>query len=167
MVPAHPPVSLFKLDRQSLYFRGAMRTKKATGPILGLLLTFTPSAAAQDSAKSTKLTIEQLIEIKHPSNPAWSPDGRHVVFSWDRAGVANLYIANADGHGQPVAVTSFSEGQIEKAFWAGDSQTVYFPHDGHLWQAFFSGGAAKPPWTASGHASDFSLSARAQRGAFV
>src|SRR6266849_9365472 len=123
---AYPPVSLFKLDRQSLYFRGAMRTKKAAGPILGLLLTFTPSAAAQDSAKSAKLTIEQLIEIKHPSNPAWSPDGKHIVFTWDRAGVANLYVANADGHGQPVAVTSFPEGQMGQAFWAADSQTVYF-----------------------------------------
>jgi len=106
--------SLFKLDRQSLYFRGAMRTKQVVGPILGLLSFFAPFAAAQDSAKSAKLTIEQLIEIKHPSNPVWSPDGKHVVFSWDRAGVANLYVANADGHGQPVAVTSFSEGQSSK-----------------------------------------------------
>src|SRR6266849_10022327 len=146
---AYPPVSLFRLDRQSLYFRGAMRTKKAAGPILGLLLAFAASAAAQDSAKSAKLTIEQLVEIKHPSNPAWSPDGKHVVFTWDRAGVANLYVANADGHGQPVAVTSFSEGPVEQAFWGRDSHAVYFPHEGLLWQASIgagAGGAAKPAW---------------------
>jgi len=47
-----------------------MRTKKAAGPILGLLLTFAPCAAAQDSAKSAKLTIEQLVEIKHPAPKA-------------------------------------------------------------------------------------------------
>ena len=41
------------------------------------------------------LTIEQLIDIKHPSSPSWSPDGRHVAFVWDRAGVSNLYLADA------------------------------------------------------------------------
>ena len=146
-----------------------MRTKKAAGPILGLLLTFTPSAAAQDSAKSAKLTIEQLIEIKHPSNPAWSSDGKHVVFTWDRAGVANLYVANADGHGQPVALTSFPEGQVEQAFWSRDSQTVYFPHEGHFWQASIgagAGGAAKPAWIGE-HESDFVPSPDATRIAFV
>jgi dipeptidyl aminopeptidase/acylaminoacyl peptidase len=144
------------------------RRSKVVEIMLVVALSFAPSAAAaQDSAKSAKLTIEQLIEIKHPSNPVWSPDGKHVVFSWDRAGVANLYVANADGHGQPIAVTSFSEGQVEQAFWAGDSQAVYFPHDGHLWQASLSGGAAKAAWTTSGHESDFALSADATRVAFV
>src|SRR5882757_3005179 len=146
------------------------RRSKVVKIMLVVALSFAPCAAAQDSAKSAKLTIEQLVEIKHPTNPAWSPDGRHVVFSWDRAGVANLYVANADGHGQPVAVTSFPEGQIEQAFWAGDSQTVYFPHDGHLWQAAIgasAGGSAKPVWTNSGHESDFAFSPDAKRVAFV
>src|SRR5437879_4301805 len=142
-VLAHPPVSLFKLDRQSLYFRGAMRTKQVVGPLLGLLSFFPPFAAAQDSAKSAKLTIEQLIEIKHPSNPVWSPDGKHVVFTWDRAGVANLYVANADGHGQPQALTSYPEGQVEEAFWNEDGDAVYFPRDGDLWQVPVSGGTPK------------------------
>src|SRR5882762_6910124 len=147
---------------------GAMwRRNKVTRAIIGVALTFASSASPQSSPKSSRLTIDQLIDIKHPSNPVWSPDGKHVVFTWDRAGIANLYVANADGHGQPVAVTSFPEGQIEQAFWAGDSQTVYFPHDGHLWQASFSGGAAKAAWTASGHESDFALSADATRVAFV
>src|SRR6266853_3812661 len=143
------------------------RWNKAVGFIFGAALTFVASAAPQSSPKFSKLTIEQLIEIKHPSDAVWSPDGKHVVFTWDRAGVANLYVANADGHGQPVELTSFSEGQVEQAFWAGDSQTVYFPHDGHLSQASFSGGAAKAAWTASGHESDFALSADATRVAFV
>src|SRR2546425_12682002 len=89
---------------------------------------------AQSPSRKSQLTIEQLIEIKHPSNPVWSPDGKHVVFTWDRAGVGNLYVANADGHGQPQALTSFPEGQVEGAFWNEDGDTVYFPHDGDLWQ---------------------------------
>src|SRR5205823_5336198 len=80
------------------------------------------------------LTIDQLIDIKHPSNPVWSPDGKHVVFTWDHAGVANLYVADADGHGQPQALTLFPEGQVEGAFWNEDGDTLYFPRDGDLWQ---------------------------------
>jgi dipeptidyl aminopeptidase/acylaminoacyl peptidase len=43
------------------------------------------------------LTIEQLIDIKHPSNPVWSADGKHITFSWDRAGVTTPYISDIDG----------------------------------------------------------------------
>jgi dipeptidyl aminopeptidase/acylaminoacyl peptidase len=43
------------------------------------------------------LNIEQLIDIKHPSNPAWSADGRQVTFTWDRAGVSARYISDLDG----------------------------------------------------------------------
>src|SRR5215211_3732190 len=45
----------------------------------------------------SKLTIEQLIDIKHPSSPAWSADGRQVTFTWDRAGVSARYISDLDG----------------------------------------------------------------------
>jgi TolB protein len=30
-------------------------------------------------------------------NPAWSPSGRQILFSSNRAGKSNLYIMNADG----------------------------------------------------------------------
>jgi dipeptidyl aminopeptidase/acylaminoacyl peptidase len=43
------------------------------------------------------VTIEQLIDIKHPSNAAWSADGRQVTFTWDRAGVSARYISDLDG----------------------------------------------------------------------
>src|SRR5438067_2430491 len=120
------------------------RWNKAVGVMFATTLIFMTSAAGQNSTKSAKLTIEQLIDIKHPSDPLWSPDGKHVVFTWDRAGVSNLYVSNADGHGQPVALTSFPEGQAGEAFWSRDSQTVYFPHDGDLWQVAIGGGTPKP-----------------------
>ena len=49
------------------------------------------------AADSRRLTIEQLIDIRHPSNPIWSPDGKSVVFVWDRAGVSSVYVVAADG----------------------------------------------------------------------
>jgi eukaryotic-like serine/threonine-protein kinase len=45
---------------------------------------------------STKLTQGTGRSI----HPAWSPDGKEIVFSSDRAGAMDLYIASADGSGQ-------------------------------------------------------------------
>ena len=143
------------------------RWNRAVGIVIAMALSFAACAVAQEGARPSKLTIEQLVEIKHPSNPVWSPDGKHVVFTWDRAGVATFYVADADGHGKPVALTSFPEGRVEEAFWGRESQTVYFPHDDHLWQASIGGGGAKPAWTAKGRESDFAVSPDAMRVAFV
>ena len=143
------------------------RWNKAIGIMVGMAVMFAASAPAQNSTKSSKLTIEQLIEIKHPSNPVWSPDGKHVVFTWDRAGVGNLYVANADGHGQPQALTSFPEGQVEGAFWNEDGDTVYFPHDGDLWQVPVSVGTPKPVWSKQDRGTDIVPSPDSRRVAFV
>src|SRR2546422_8715908 len=99
--------------------------------------------AAAQTRTTHPLTIENLIDIKHPSNPVWSPDGKRIAFLWDRAGVANLYVAASDGRGQPTALTSFPEGQIEEMFWSHDSQSLYFPHDSDLWQVSVAGGSSK------------------------
>jgi len=112
--------------------------------LLVVALVFAPFAAAQDRAKSGRPTIEQLMD-QTPTNPAWCAGCRHVVFTWDRAGVANLMSANGRRSRPPVAVTSFPKGN-RASVMGRDSQTVYFPHDGHLWQASLAqrGGSAKP-----------------------
>ena len=51
--------------------------------------------AAPDTPQA--LTIEQLIDIRHPSNASWSADGRQVTFTWDRAGVSSRYVSDLDG----------------------------------------------------------------------
>src|SRR3989442_11000833 len=122
------------------------RWNKAIGIMVGMAVMFAASAAAQNSTKSSQLTIEQLIEIKHPSDPVWSPDGKHVAFIWDRADIKNLFVASADGSGQPVALTSFPEGGVAGAFWSEDGDSVYFVHEGDLWKVPASGGAPKPAW---------------------
>ena len=143
------------------------RWNKAVGAIVAASLSFVASAAAQNNTRPSRLTIEQLGDIKHPSNPVWSPDGKHIVYVWDRAGVANLYLANADGHGQPQALTSFPEGQVDGAFWNEDSDTVYFPHGGDLWQVPVSGGSPKPVWNKPDRTGEFVPSPDARRVAFV
>src|SRR5215831_8882476 len=141
--------------------------KKSIGLIVALALTFVEPAFAQTAARTSQLTIEQLIDIKHPSNAVWAPDGKHVAFIWDRAGVSNLYLAGLGGGSQPVALTSFPDGGVDQVFWSHDSQTVYFPRAGDLWQVAVTGDAPKPVWTTPAQESDIVPSPDGSRVAFV
>ena len=119
-------------------------------------------------AASPSLTIEKLIDIKHPSEPVWSPDGRRIAFVWDRAGISNLYLADASGAGAtPVALTNFSEGPVSGAFWSHDSATIYFPHRGDLWQVSASGGEPRAVWTTPSTESNIMMSPDGKQVAFV
>src|SRR2546430_17428032 len=73
------------------------------------------TASRKPAAKST-LTIEQLIDTTHPADPVWSPDGKHLAFIWDRAYIRNLYVANTDRSGPPVALRSFPERELAHPF---------------------------------------------------
>src|SRR5712671_5696166 len=122
---------------------------------------------AQSSSRKSAPTIEQLIEIKHPSDPIWSPDGKRVAFIWDRADIKNLYVASGDGSGTPVALTSFPEGGVADAFWSEDGDSVYFVHQGDLWKVRASGGAPTPAWSKPDPGNGFVPSPDGRRVAFV
>ncbi|HTS11104.1 MAG TPA: prolyl oligopeptidase family serine peptidase [Candidatus Limnocylindrales bacterium] len=132
-----------------------------------LVMACAGGAGAQAPASKSRLTIEQLIEIKHPSDPVWSPDGKHVAFIWDRADIRNLYVADADGHGAPVQLTSFPEGEVNSFFWSAAGDAIYFPHEGGLWQVSVTGGTPGPVWGKAEHGGGFALSPDGKRVAFV
>ena len=122
---------------------------------------------AQSASRKPQLTIEQLIEIKHPSDPVWSPDAKRIVFTWDRADIRNLYVANVDGSGHPLQLTSFPEGGVSRAFWSEDGETVYFVHAGDLWKVAASGGTPQLAWSKPDPGSDFAFAPDNRRVAFV
>ena len=140
--------------------------KKHVVLIVAFALTFSGLVCAQ-TPKASPLTIEKLIDIKHPSNPTWAPDGKHVAFVWDRAGISNLYVANSDGNAPPKALTSFPDGGVSTFFWSKDSQSVYFPHLGDLWKVSLSDSDPKPVWTTPSQEFDIVLSPDSSRVAFV
>jgi dipeptidyl aminopeptidase/acylaminoacyl peptidase len=100
-------------------------------------------------AAASSLTIEQLVDIRHPSTPVWSPDARFIVYVSERAGIANLYLSDvSQGSTSGTALTTFTDAaQIGGApFWSPDSRTIYFAHDGDLWRVAPGGSGLQPVW---------------------
>lgn len=113
-----------------------------------------------------RLSIDALVDIRHPSKAAWSPDGKRVAFAWERSGVEDVYVVNAFS-GEPRALTHHDAGLVDGVFWSIDGETVYFERSGDLWRALAS--AAEPPrpvWTTSEAESDVALSHDGKRVAF-
>ncbi len=129
-------------------------------------LPFAVSAAAALAAPP--LSIEQLIDIRHPSNPLFSPDGRAVAFLWDRAGVTNLYVADlSEPPAPPRPVANFSGGQVGGIFWSADSRSLFFSRGGDLWRAPARGGEPEAVWTTPAIESNIVRSPDGSRVAFV
>jgi len=137
-------------------------------------LAFVAYAAQSSRQPNTSdahgLTIEQLIDIRHPSNAVWSPDGRRVAFLSERAGIANIFVADVDQSvrsPKSTALTRFADGVAGALFWSADSQRVYFPRQGDLWQATLAGGEPAAVWSTPQPESNYALSPDGARVAFV
>jgi dipeptidyl aminopeptidase/acylaminoacyl peptidase len=139
-----------------------------TALILAAAMTACSADAVEQPASGNSLTIEHLIDIKHPSDPVWSPDGKQIAFTWDRAGVSNLAVVDTASAGaEPRALTSFSSGAPSAAFWSRDSQRVYFTRDGDLWQVATNGSAPQSVWSTPPVESGITPSPDRSRVAFV
>jgi len=114
----------------------------------------------QQPPTSPPLAIEQLIDIRHPSIPSWSPDGAHLAYMSERAGVANIYV-----DARPL--TNFLDGVSGGFFWSADSARVYFPRGGDLWQAPIRGGSPAAVWSTPATESSIVPSPDGTRVAFV
>lgn len=109
-------------------------------------------------AHAGPITIDQLLNIRHPSNPVWSPDGSQVAYLWDRCDVVNLYVAKAGGQGDPQALTHYNEGKVTDPFWSSDGRSIYFVEAGSLWRAAASGGEPTQAWASPSGIGDITAS---------
>src|SRR3954454_11624190 len=135
-------------------------------PAMALLAGTAASQTAKPRAAS-KLTIEQLIQIKHPSGHQWTPDGSHVWFTYDDGGINNVWAAPADGRGPAVPLTTYADGQTGNGgFWSKDGQTFFFSREGGLLAVSAKGGTPHAAWPSAARARAFSLSPDGMRVAY-
>jgi len=135
-----------------------------------LALALGGSAFAVKGAQAPRrggLTIEQLIDIRHPSNAMWAPDGRHVVFAWDRAGVSKVYVVDPSTSSGQARELRDAGGTLSGAFWSGDGRELMVPRNGDLWRVPIDGSPAAAVWTTPAIESNIVASPDGTRVAFV
>ncbi|WP_291984898.1 amidohydrolase family protein [Luteitalea sp.] len=86
--------------------------------------------------QATRITSGQAYDMQ----PAWSPDGKHLVFISDRNGSENIWIANADGS-KPRAITTTERDNYMSPTWTPDGEYVIAAKGAQLWMYNQAGGS--------------------------
>ena len=135
------------------------------GLCLVVAIAVAASASGATQPAPASLTIDVLLDIKHPSEPRWSPSGDAVAYLWDRAGVQNVWVVPIDA-GAPAAITRFTNGLIDSLEWAADGTSLLFVREGVLMRVPRDGGTPQPVWSGS-PIGEAALSPDRRRVAFV
>ncbi|MDQ2806829.1 MAG: protein kinase [Chloroflexota bacterium] len=103
-----------------------------------------------DGSGQTRLTNNPAIDWE----PAWSPDGQHIVFTSRRDGNFEIYVMNADGSGQ-TRLTNNAAFESEPA-WSPDGQHIAFTsyRDGDLDIWVMNADGSGQTWLTNNAASD-------------
>jgi Tol biopolymer transport system component/predicted amidohydrolase len=86
--------------------------------------------------EATRITSGQAYDMQ----PAFSPDGKKLVFISDRNGSENVWISNADGT-KPRAITTTERESYMSPVWAPDGEYVIAAKGAQLWIYHESGGS--------------------------
>jgi dipeptidyl aminopeptidase/acylaminoacyl peptidase len=141
-----------------------------------LALLAVPAAVHADGGKRP-MKIDDLFAFKRVSDPQISPDGKAVVYvvgEVDLAGnkiTSSLWLAPADGKGEPKRLTNAPGKKDSHPRWSPDGKRILFESnrsgDGQLWIIDLEGGEARQLTKISTEASDAVWSPDGKMIAFV
>jgi dipeptidyl aminopeptidase/acylaminoacyl peptidase len=100
-------------------------------------LTDPKSVVSTSNSSARPAPIDDLYYTKSVFAPAWSPDGKQIVFVSDLAGRTNLWKVNASG-GWPIQLTQSDERQYSPV-WSPDGKWIVYEQDhagDELWDLY-------------------------------
>ena len=93
----------------------------------------------RETARETQITSD----AGDSSSPAWSPDGRRLAFTSNRAGGYDIYVTCADG----TRATKLTTGTVDKRYpvWSPDGRRIaYQAHGDGIWTVDTTGAPECP-----------------------
>ena len=90
-------------------------------------ITDPKSLTSRSSTKAGPIAIDELFYTRAVTSPAWSPDGKEIVFSTNLSGRLNLWKVAADG-GWPLQLSQ-SDDRESGAAWSPDAKWIVYEQD--------------------------------------
>ncbi len=145
--------------------------------VVALALLTMPAAVHAEGPPRRPMKIDDLFAFKRVSDPQISPDGKTVVYVVGEVDMAankipaSLWLAAADGKGEPKRLTNAAGKKDGHPRWSPDGKRILFESnrsgEGQLWVIDLDGGEAHQLTTLSTGASDAVWSRDGKQIAFV
>ena len=104
--------------------------------LVGAILVAAFFIGCDEPADAPSMTLEEILDIRHPTEPVWTPDGSEVIFVWDLNQQMDLYAVEPGSGEPPRQLTRWGNSyeEISGLFWGAEGDVLHFVRNGRLYQ---------------------------------